>query len=638
MDSSHSSSFLNINMLGNMSESEDEYRNKSNTTINSDKTSNKTKSPFHQTSNNAIKYFKKLKRKTCIHHTEPKLKNNVVTSPDLVRSLNTKRTLSELKNDFNTKKKKLNSDFIDLNKEFENTFKSSFNYENEPDLEYLKFVIKSEDVCISPKGKKPSPKYESYSSLTSKSLSTVNSSISNKKCNEQFESSISSNSFDSYQMNSIKESLKQKTESILNLTETFGDGGLYHVPIVSKYIDDSLSLFSSSSIDQTRSSCHSVNTESPSSQIEFTPKQPLLESDVSSRNSDDPIPQILSNAISVSDLIEDSNSDQQNQMVGEQICTLNHKHSEVNNLNIFSENVSSNVPNDRLELSVCASIDNVHSEPHVSGRKRTPLKNNDIDTSHISKKQKNLRDKTYHSNSMITNFNELQYRENKDDNNTSLVELPYRALVPSFLSKLKPKNSRKLCACGITISETPEYWSEFFHKTLHQNINKLCFVGELPENDVVHMTHDNLSYRIVMSSANHYNDQNIQKCITNVNDYVCLEYGISKLNNNLLKNSTYLAVLPNSQVIGFLEVEPIQNAFILTDEEQFSDIVPAKYGVSKIWVLIRYKDKNVDINLLETFRKKEKLQKEDLAFTLGACEGVQFIKKYIEKGNVLIYK
>jgi len=92
-------------------------------------------------------------------------------------------------------------------------------------------------------------------------------------------------------------------------------------------------------------------------------------------------------------------------------------------------------------------------------------------------------------------------------------------------------------------------------------------------------------------------------------------------------------------VIGYLEVKPIKKAYILNNEEQYSGntIVPVKFGISKIWAFIKYRHKNVDINLLDTFCEKNNVQKKDLAFFLDGCQGIQFIQEYTGNKNVLIY-
>ncbi|VVC35644.1 N-acetyltransferase ESCO, acetyl-transferase domain [Cinara cedri] len=231
----------------------------------------------------------------------------------------------------------------------------------------------------------------------------------------------------------------------------------------------------------------------------------------------------------------------------------------------------------------------------------------------------------------------LEYDTSKDD---YMIELPNGTVIPAFLSTLKPKYGKKLCACGIPTSETPNYWSESFHESLHQNIYKLRFKGNVSDNNTINVKQNNLFYKILILDTEHYNDSDIKKSIKEVNEFVCLEYGIFKTGILSYKNYTYLAVLPNLKVIGYLEVEPIHEAYKINNEQEqpVENKVPAKFGVPKIWVLVKYKNKNVDINLLETFRKKEHLQKEDLAFSLGGCLGVQFIQEYTGNKNILIYK
>jgi len=230
----------------------------------------------------------------------------------------------------------------------------------------------------------------------------------------------------------------------------------------------------------------------------------------------------------------------------------------------------------------------------------------------------------------------LEYDTGKDN---YMVELPNGAVVPVFLSTLKPKQVKKLCACGITTSDIPLYWSESFHDILHQNIYKLRFSGDISDDDTVNIKQNDLFFRILMLCENHYNNENIKKSIKDVDNFVCLEYGISNISIQSQRYYTYLAVLPNFKVIGYLEVKPLQKAYLLTNDEQYSGntTVPVKFGVSKIWAIIKYRHRNVGINLLETFCEKNNVQKTDLAFFLDGCQGIQFIQEYTGNKNILIY-
>jgi len=671
MDSSNSSMFLNNHMLTS-SESENENENRNNIALNSDEIFNLKNSSdsslSHQMSYKSFKYFKKLKRKNTFHDSEPQHKNKYSTSPYSVKSLNTKHTLPESKNVSNNKKKKqlsncknsnhAYSNSTDLNKELPYTLKSSPDFDPSNSI-YLKLVSKNDET--SPVGKKLRPN-KSYSSSTNKEQPIVDSSINNNNLNEHFASSTSSNSFDMSQMNIDSEFIKKKKNQELDLKELLHDCSLSSMLFASKDSGDSSSSHSSS-IYRNSQSYISADIDTSFSQMELTSTQLPLRSNVSLGIIDDTLAQEQSNVINFPELINDDNEDLQSKTeIGEQSFTLNHEHSKVNQSNLLSDEVCSNELTSEPKLNVFTSNYSVNLESPCSNCERcsSRLKNNSKNTSHISEKKKkklseskhshlktltnipdDLRIKkfihkknTNHSTSIVENDIGLQYDTDKDN---YMVELPNGAVVPAFLSTLKPKYAKKLCACGTTMEEIPESWSESFHNILHSNIYKLRFVGNFPENDIVKLKHNNLSYRIVMFSVNDYNDENIKKSITNVDDFVCLEYGIPKMKIHSLKQFTYLAVLTNLKVIGYLEVEPIKNAFILTHDEQFSEIVPAKFGISKIWVLIKYKDKNVDINLLETFRKKEKLQKEDMAFSLSGCQGVQFLKKYYEKENVLVY-
>ncbi|XP_050423241.1 uncharacterized protein LOC126835014 [Adelges cooleyi] len=217
-----------------------------------------------------------------------------------------------------------------------------------------------------------------------------------------------------------------------------------------------------------------------------------------------------------------------------------------------------------------------------------------------------------------------------------MVELENGTLVPAFLATLNPKITNKtLCACGISSSEVPLIWTESFHEMLHKNVHKLNFKGNIPNNGVINIKESGLSYFIVKVNGNLKNEK-LETTIQNVNDFVNLEYGILEQNFNV-SHSVYLAVIPSLKVIGFLAVEPKYHAFKFVDNKLTEDIVPIKFGVLKIWISINYRSKQVDTNLMNFFLESEKICKNEIAFTLSGCEGVEFVKSFIENENILIY-
>jgi len=144
-----------------------------------------------QTTNNSLRYFKKLKRKKPIHETDSSsLSYTLNSSKD---KLHNSKTMSKYK------KKKLGlknkntaySNSIDLNKEFANAFESSSDSDF-PDLKYLKAISKNKEINTSPVSK-DSRENKSYSSLISKKRSTsINISNIAENISTDLESSMSS--------------------------------------------------------------------------------------------------------------------------------------------------------------------------------------------------------------------------------------------------------------------------------------------------------------------------------------------------------------------------------------------------------------------------------------------------------------
>lgn len=661
--------FSNSSTSSNMSinsDSENEIQN--NVTFNSVKLNfNKTYSPFktslvsnlsRQTSNNSLKYFKKLKNKQTFHESELQHDKYSTSSSYSLRSSKIKSNLPKLKTKLNNKKKKHslkntsspNSKYIDVNKEFAYAFESSSD-SNSPDIKYLKLISKNEEISNS-SAIRELKQSKSYLSLTNGKHSKVNSSKNNNRHNNYLESSMSSSSFELSQANIDSNNLNKRSNKELNLDELLSDCSMS---------DCSLSdiLFVRKDDGSNRNSLFYPTSDIDDSilHLKKTPTQSPLISNVSLGVIDELPLQPPSNIIiDIPDLI---NENKQNQTINEieidkQKTKTNNEKLEVNQSKSSLSKINLNEPKPisnsfkQIENSIC-------SESH------NKLKSNFKKTSHnISKikrkEKKNQKESKRSSLKTLTNapkvlkksFNAKKIKNNiatedigllyDTDKDNYMVELPSGAVVPAFLATLKPKHVKILCVCGITKSEIPSFWSESFHEMLHINIYKLRFKGKLPENDVINFKQNDLSYKIVMLCANHYNDKNIKQTIKDVNDFINLEYGISEAGVQLYEHSTYLAVLPNLKIIGYLKVKPIQAAYTLINDEYLSEnTVPAKFGVSKIWALIKYRNKNVDVNLLETFREKENLKKEDMAFSLCGCQNVQFIQKYTENKNTLIF-
>lgn len=667
---SFSKSFTSSNMSIN-SDSENEIQN--NIKFNSIKLNfNKTSSPFktslvsnlsRQTSNNSLKYFKKLKKKQTFHESELQLNKYSTSSSYSLRSSKTKSDLSKLKTKLNYKKKNHNlkntsspnSNYIDVNKEFAYAFESSSG-SNSPDIKYLKLISKNEEISTS-SAIKELKQNKSYLSLTNEKHTTVNvnSSKNNNGRNNYLESSMSSGSFELSRANIDSNNLNKRSNKELNLDELLSDCSMSDCSL-----SDILFVRKDDGSDRNSRFYPISDIDDSLSQLKVTPTQSPLPTNVSLEIIDKLPLQSPSNIIiDIPDLINVNKQTQTVNEIDKQKTKTHNENLEVNQLKSSPNKINLNESEPTLN-SFKLVEDSICSESHKNRKCHNGLKSNSKNTSHniskIKKKEKKNQKELKRSclktlantpkvfkkslntkkiKNIATEDIGLLYDTDKDN---YMVELPNGAVVPAFLATLKPKHVKTLCVCGITKSEIPLSWSESFHEMLHINIYKLRFKGKLPEDGIINFKQNDLSYKIVILCANHYNDMNIKQTIKDVNDFVSLEYGISDVGIQLYENSTYLAVLPNLKVIGYLKVKPIQAAYTLINDEYLSEnTVPAKFGVSKIWVLIKYRNSNVDINLLETFREKENIKKEDMAFSLCGCQSVQFIQKYTGNKNALIF-
>lgn len=769
--------FSNSSISYNIStSSESENEIKSNINYNTVKLNvNKDHIPFRtslasslsrQTSNNSLRYFKRLKRNSNLYQSETQLKNKYSATPYFLKSSKANYNLPDSKNLPNYKRQKTNiknkniarSNSIDLNKEFVNAFESSSSSDF-PDIKYLKFISKNKEFSSSPDSKESKPN-KSYSSLKNKKRPTVKNSTNNNK-NKQFELLTSSNSPEFSREKIDFSNMPNTSNNELNFDGLVSDCSLSDVFFIRKNDRNSKSystLNTDNSFLRMKSLSpkplplnislgindepvsqklknvtinisnlfNDVNAENKQNQIinenEKYGQERILPLNINLRKySDELLPENPSNdTINISGLMNEDTENEPNQIIKNDIETdyqeyvLSNEYSKVNksklsNVTIYvpalinkdTENETNPVVNTiRTDNQKCilsneqskVNESKLFSDEIIIKNKPKPtsnffksveetskhccshkcpcvLKNNIKNTKHINSELKNKNNKKQYKSKRLqkkplantcsmdvlrikkkidmkkirnhcsTNKTEdigLEYDTNKDN---YMVELPNGALVPAFLSTLKPKYVKKICACGITITEIPSSWSESFHNILHQNIHKLRFKGNIPENDIIHFKQNGLLYKILILHMNNYNDENIVNSIKNVDDFVNLEYGISKTNTKSYEHLTYLAILPNYKVIGYLQVQLIQRAYTFTSDEYApSEItIPAKFGISKIWVLIKYRNKNVDINLLETFCKKENFQKKHLAFSLAGCQGIQFIQEFTGSKNILIY-
>jgi len=503
-----------------------------------------------QTTNNSLRYFKKLKRKKPMYESDS-------SSPSLNSSKDNLYNLPDSKNVSNYKKKKLRlknkntvySNRIDLNKEFANALESSSDSDF-PDLKYLRAITKNKEINTSP-ASKDSRQNNSYSSLTGKKRSTsINISNIADNISNGLKSSISSDVTDLgfSRVNTDSVNFQQKnvyTHNELNLDQILSDCSLSDVLFVRKDNNDLKSQF-----DPTPGTDTSI----------IRTKSPLnisLEID-----DDELLSQQPSNAIiNIPDLIDNEAAKiEQNKTVNEiQILKpeliIDNEDSNSNEAKSFSKQKSNSY------ISTQESVISEQICNHCNRSGKSEIKN----SSH-SKKKNTIQSKLRSHVTTLTNTSDmlrikksydkkiikncakinetvedigLEYDTSKDN---YMVELPNGAVVPVFLSTLKPKHIKKLCACGIIISDIPLYWSESFHDILHQNIYKLRFSGDILDDDTVNIKQNDLYFRILMLCENRYNDENIKKSIKDVDDFVCLEYGISNISIQSDRYSTYLAV------------------------------------------------------------------------------------------------
>lgn len=698
--------------ISTSSESENEFRNK----INYDNVKlnfNKASSPFktslasslsRQTSNNSLRYLKRLKRKSNLYHSKTQLKNEYSAISYSLQPSKVNHNFSDSRNFSNNNKKhtnlkkkknaKINS--IDFNKEFANAFKSSSDSDL-PDIKYLKFISKNKEFISSPTSNE-SIQNKSYSNLKNKKQQTVYSS--NNKNNTIFELSTSLTSPVFSQVKTDSVNITNKSVNELNMDEVLSDcSSLSDIVFIRKYdsqsystpitdnsfshvkslspkplpLNISLGISADEPLSQKLSNVtinisdlfNNIDAEDKPNQIEMFGQEHISRVNMSVGTSDELLLKKASNIIiNTPDLINEGTENELNQIINvseydSQECILNNEHSKVNESKSISDEIiigykpeaisnslkSGNVncePSCRLKINIINSSDpknKRNKKQRKSKGLQKKLLSNTCSTNvlRIMKKIEVKKTRNYCSTTNKTEDIGLEYDTDKDN---YMVELSNGILVPAFLSTLKPKYVKKICACGITESEIPSSWNESFHNILHQNIYKLRFKGNIPNNNIINFKQNDLIYKIlILHIMNNYNDENIIKSIKDVNDFVSLEYGISKTGMESYIHSTYLAVLPNYKVIGYLEVKHIQRAYTFNPNEPVHSkiSVPAKFGISKIWVLIKYRNKNVDINLLEAFCKKKNLGKKDLAFSLDGCQGVEFIQEYTKNKNILIF-
>lgn len=602
-----------------------------------------------QTLNKSLKYLKKMKRKKIQSKTQ--FHNDDSSSPHSLKMLKTKHNSNNSKNVSMNKKynnytnsKTTRPSSININKEFAYALESSSDSDF-PDLKYLKFVSKNKEINTS-SASKDSKQSKSYSSSINKKDNMINNFVNKDKNIKYHQDSSPLTSSNSLDFSYIKFENRDYNND-LNLDDLLSDCSLSDVLFIRKDDGDRNSQLyhTPKATDNSFIRMKSLSPKPIPLNISLgidSKKLPQKPSDVIIN-----IPNLISNDIEVNaqklHTVDDMEIDGQESIFNNEyskigISSINSNVDDLNEPKSTSNN-SKSIQSINLE-PVCSNC-NKNLKKNTKRRKsKRSHKQSPTNKSDVLRIKKSISTKKNKKNNNSTNTTEdigLEYDACKDN---YMVELPNGIIVPAFLSTLKPKYVKKICACGITATEIPTSWSESFHDILHQNIYKLHFKSIIPANDTINIQLNDLFYRIVSLNMEHYNDANIKKSVKDVEDFVNIEYGISKkaIQSHYYNNLVFLAVLPNFKVIGYLEAKPLLNANILTNDEQvLQKSVSVKFGISKIWVLIKYRNKNVDINLLETFRNKETLQKKDLAFSLDGCPNITFIQEYIGNKNILIY-
>lgn len=206
------------------------------------------------------------------------------------------------------------------------------------------------------------------------------------------------------------------------------------------------------------------------------------------------------------------------------------------------------------------------------------------------------------------------------------------------ISNVIPRQNDKPCRCGIFPSQVPPSWSNSLHKDIHQNLHKIQFKSQMPI-DVISKINDNgFLYDIINVTTNSNNDKYLNSTLKNINQFINLELNYSKkIVKNLKHHSIFMAVNPNSEIIGYLETEPLKNACIFQNNELSENLIAVKFGVIKLWVVVKYRNNGVASNLLKQFCYGKNLNINDIAFAYHGGQGNSFIKKYFKNNSVLIY-
>ncbi|XP_050442532.1 uncharacterized protein LOC126846782 [Adelges cooleyi] len=221
-----------------------------------------------------------------------------------------------------------------------------------------------------------------------------------------------------------------------------------------------------------------------------------------------------------------------------------------------------------------------------------------------------------------------------NDENFGLVELENGAWVPPFLAGIKPR-WKKLCPCGIPEARVPVSWSRYMHEELDAGAGELNVPKWLLP-DAVKPVNDRFAYNVLKFGEElYYNEY-----LVGVRRYACTELGISESGVRWFQRQVFVAVLMPSgtKAIGYLEVEPAQAGRHLAADGRLSESERSvEYGVSKIWVHVKYRRQHVATEMLDFFRDQYQLMKTEIAFASHDTYNAKFIQKYTGGSPVVIY-
>lgn len=244
----------------------------------------------------------------------------------------------------------------------------------------------------------------------------------------------------------------------------------------------------------------------------------------------------------------------------------------------------------------------------------------------------------YKINSILkANLDDLMKKMCPESKNKKFFNNDKQNSIVFDVSNLKPKKVEKPCQCGIFPSQVPSFWNDSMHKSLHKNLHKLQFKSQIPVNIANKINDNGMLFNIIKVTDN-YDDINLKFTLKNIKHFINLEIDFSKKSiNNNVDHTIFLAVNPEFKIIGYLEIEPLTNACIYQNNQLSKKLIAVKFGISKVWVMVKYRNHGVATKLLKQFCDEEHLKTNDIAFSFHGSHGISFIKKYFGNNSVLIY-